>query len=483
MSAGPKRQARRARAQLLAMQWALRPEYLSQMIAIAERRNFDLRAISEEMGEYVDGSWDTTVRDGVAYIPVRGVCGRYMSLFTMICGGTSYELLARDISAAAKDSAVRAIVLDVDSPGGEVNGASDLAQMIVGLRDVKPLVACITGDGCSAAYWLASACERVVAVDTAIVGSIGVVASFLDDSKYMEEQGFREIEIVSSQSPNKRADPATDGGRARIQAIVDALADRFIAAVAEQRGVSADDVLKNFGQGDVFVGEAAVERGLVDAVSTLDELHASLITPPQTAGALLAPRVATTEVTMAPKSSTAAAKPKAEDAPTDPEKKKETADEDDPEKKEEAGAKKAEGEEDDPEKKEEATAITTVAQLEASHPKLVETVRAAERDRVVAIQKLGAKSGQAKIAAECVADLGCTVDAAARKILEGSGASASGHMTHILDSEAALTPPAAKPRSTEESDEGGEAAAAKSIVSLMETHNPRYRNAAKARTN
>jgi hypothetical protein len=92
----------------------------------------------------------------------------------------------------------------------------------------------------------------------------------------MEKAGVTEIEIVSSQSPYKRTDPASKDGRTREQRQVDALADVFVDAVARNRAVSRSAVLEGFGQGDCFVGQAAVDAGLADRVGNLEDLIAEL---------------------------------------------------------------------------------------------------------------------------------------------------------------------------------------------------------------
>ena len=189
---------------------------------------------------------------------------------TNICGATSYEILARDIHKALADPTIKALVLDIDSPGGEVNGCSELADMIYKARGTKPIIAYASSSCCSGAYWIASACDRILAADTAILGSIGVVSIFEkgDDNKT--------IEIVSSQSPNKRPNVETEEGKAKIQEHIDALADIFINKVALYRGITPQEVVKNFGGGDVFVGEKAVSIGLADGLSSFEEVIADL---------------------------------------------------------------------------------------------------------------------------------------------------------------------------------------------------------------
>ena len=197
---------------------------------------------------------------------MRGPLFRYANLFTEILGASSYELLARDFTQALENEEVQAIVLDIDSPGGEVNGCAELASMVYKGRGIKPIIAYASGDACSGAYWIASACDEVLVSPTSELGSIGIVGVWGqcgDDN---------DIEIVSSQSPHKHPDPKTEEGKARLQTRIDALGQVFVEAVAKYRSVGTDIVLKDYGGGDVLVGKAAVRVGLADGLGNFEEI-------------------------------------------------------------------------------------------------------------------------------------------------------------------------------------------------------------------
>lgn len=158
--------------------WAITPEMLSTMVSIAHQTNKSPEAIAKEMGRDMKNTYAVSTRGGVAVIPVTGPLFRHANLLTAVCGATSYELLAQDFNKALNDPKISAILFDVDSPGGEVNGCSELAEMIYKARGKKPIIAYASGSCCSGAYWIASACDKIMAADTAILGSIGVVSIF-----------------------------------------------------------------------------------------------------------------------------------------------------------------------------------------------------------------------------------------------------------------------------------------------------------------
>lgn len=189
-------------------------------------------------------------------------------------GATSTQILATDIRQALDNPAVKAIVLNIDSPGGVASGINELADMIYAGRSQKRIVAYVGGTGASAAYWIASAAHEVVVDDTAMVGSIGVVVEVLVDAA--TGKGAKRYEIVSRNAPNKRPDLATEQGRAKVGETVDAMAAVFENKVARNLGVAPGRVPAMGGHGGLLVGSAAVKSGLAHRLGSLEGLIASL---------------------------------------------------------------------------------------------------------------------------------------------------------------------------------------------------------------
>jgi signal peptide peptidase SppA len=255
--------------------WMIDEDALTTIMAIADRVN-DPEALLTREGKRLENASTTRMVDGVAVIPVVGPIFRYANLFTAISGATSTELLAKDIRTAIDNPYVQGIALDINSPGGEATGINELANLVASARGVKPVIAYGGGAMASGAYWIASAASEIVVDATAIVGSIGVVMSYLDTSKRDEKSDVRRVEIVSSSSPDKRIDPNSEDGRAKVQARVDALADVFIGAIARNRGVTPETVKNDFGRGGVLVGAAAKKAGMADRIASLDSVIAEL---------------------------------------------------------------------------------------------------------------------------------------------------------------------------------------------------------------
>ena len=250
--------------------WAITSSALTTILDIAARQNAPPEAVAAKLGRELQNSYRLEMRDGIAVLPVVGPLFRYANLFTQVSGASSYELLAKDFTQAVENPDVKAIVLNIDSPGGEVNGCAEFADMIHEARGVKPIVAYASGDAASGAYWIAAATDEIVVSKTSALGSIGVVGV------YRGNKGEDAVEVVSSQSPYKRLDPDTDDGRARLQKRIDAMADVFVDAVAKYRGVASSHVQNHYGSGDVFIGDAAVKQGVADRIGSFEKLLSEL---------------------------------------------------------------------------------------------------------------------------------------------------------------------------------------------------------------
>ncbi len=259
---------KRAIEAVLASNWAIMPEWLETISSIAERESEyhgNLDALQAKLGRPLGNTMAATVRDGVAILPVEGPLFRRANMMTEFSGATSYDMLAQDFAQAEADPSVQGHLLMMDTPGGEVNGASEFAQMVAAAK--KPVWAYVGGTGASAGYWIASAADKIIAADTAQLGSIGVQAGYTVRDGRPGEKAFR---FVSSQSPMKNASPETDAGAQQIQANIDALAQVFVDTVARNRNTTTESVLESFGQGAVFVAAEALERGMIDAIGTFE---------------------------------------------------------------------------------------------------------------------------------------------------------------------------------------------------------------------
>lgn len=260
--------------------WAIRPETLRAMVDVYERHAkgdaLDLKGIEAAIGKPLNNEPQPyEVIEGVAVLNVVGVLGKRFDMFTAICGGASTQRLQQELAAALEDPTVHSILLNVDSPGGTVDGTQALASDVRAAREKKPVVALIDGMGASAAYWIASAAQRVyITGDTTAVGSIGVVIAHKDVSKAEEMRGVKTTEITAGKFKRIASNfaPLSPEGRQSLQDLVDHIYSVFVESVAANLGVSVDAVLKDMADGRLFLGEQAISAGLVHGISTMTAL-------------------------------------------------------------------------------------------------------------------------------------------------------------------------------------------------------------------
>jgi len=263
---------------ILTAPWAIVPEKLIEIQNIyfthLRGEKIDIKAIEAQIGKPLNNKKKTyQTIEGIAIISVEGVLAKRANLFMDISGGTSMQLLERDVNAAMEDPDVKSLLFYIDSPGGTVDGTQELANHIHSLRGRKPMTSYAESLMGSAAYWIGSAADEIVmSGDTTQVGSIGVVATHVDVSKAEESMGYKTTEIVAGKYKRIASSyaPLSEEGRATIQDIVDHLYSVFVHGVATNRGVSEEKVLKDMADGRIFLGQKAINAGLIDRMETLD---------------------------------------------------------------------------------------------------------------------------------------------------------------------------------------------------------------------
>ena len=199
-----------------------------------------------------------------AQISVRGVLTESPNWLYKLFGGgnTIYSDIRNSITMAENNPAIKEIILDIDSPGGEATaGWIDTIKAIANTK--KPITAKVSGLAASAAYGIASQADSVEAQNEfSSFGSIGVVTTMVKPSEKTT------VDITSSNAPNKRPNPETDEGVASIRKRIDAMEKIFIDNVASGREVSAQTVKNDFGQGGVFLAKEAKKAGMIDSINS-----------------------------------------------------------------------------------------------------------------------------------------------------------------------------------------------------------------------
>ena len=202
----------------------------------------------------------------VAVLPLYGTIMPKANMMTEMSGGTSLDKFSSWFKSALADPNVRAIVIDVDSPGGSVKGVQEMADEIFAARGTKPITAMISGVGASAAYWIASQADKVSITPSGDVGSIGVLASLPDDTKAMEMAGMKVNVLSAGKYKAEGHNGWSEEAKAAMQGRIDAMYETFVRAVARGRGVAPSVVKTGMGQGRVVSATAGIDQGMVDRI-------------------------------------------------------------------------------------------------------------------------------------------------------------------------------------------------------------------------
>lgn len=283
---------------LLNAKWALEPTYHNRMAAIAMRRidagKTPFVISSEErtpprfvslIGKDEKGKGDGwgpdksaavpgyeylskagTKSGNVVVIPIMGAMSRYGDYCSW---GT--EDMANWIMEANRDETVSAIVLEINSPGGEVDGTEMLGDVVA--NSGKPVVAWVAGMAASAAYWVASQAREIMmeSETSSEVGSIGVLAVHVDASAYYEKEGLK-VQIIRADGSEDKAlfnslEPLNELALNDTKGSLNAIRDQFIKTVQAGRPTISADVFS----GKMYPGSTAIKKGMADRIGYLGD--------------------------------------------------------------------------------------------------------------------------------------------------------------------------------------------------------------------
>lgn len=190
---------------------------------------------------------------------------------------SDYIRISSMIDELNNDPEVTKILLDINSPGGVVNGAIECASIIA--KSKKPVYVYIEGMGCSAAYLLASASKKILMSPASEAGSIGVQASWTNMEGFWSKLGIQKVYFHSKYSDKKNLSPGTKEGKEAEQKLLDETWDLFAGAICKHRGITVEELVEKYGQGEVFLAKEALERGLVDDIVDDFDACVELIKP------------------------------------------------------------------------------------------------------------------------------------------------------------------------------------------------------------
>lgn len=214
-------------------------------------------------------------KKSVAVLPLTGFIEHKQSALGSFLGGTSTEGFGRMLDSAVNNPDIDALIIDIDSPGGNVIGVPELSDKIFKARKSgKPIISYANPFAASAAYWLGSAAEHFVSFPSGQVGSVGVLTFHTDITQLLENVGVKETTFRATKSPYKAermpSETLSEDAVAFIQSDIDAVMEDFIGHLGRNRGISTGKVEKNFGEGRVVSSKTAMNNNMIDAAMTYE---------------------------------------------------------------------------------------------------------------------------------------------------------------------------------------------------------------------
>ena len=249
--------------------WAIMPSALETIVNVVadhiEGKPVQLASSESKIVSHLDFPQ-------VAIVEIVGTIAKRLYGLDAISGGQTTIGIQSEIQEALDNPKISAIVLKVDSPGGTVDGTKELADFVHEATKIKPIVAYADGLMASAAYWIGSAANKVVAFDTSQVGSIGVIVTHFDQSQRMSFEGIKATHIFAGKYKafGNSTEPLSAEAERYIQERIDTYYTLFVDGVALYRNVDAKTVIQNMAEGRIFIGQQAKIAGLVDEVGNIE---------------------------------------------------------------------------------------------------------------------------------------------------------------------------------------------------------------------
>jgi signal peptide peptidase SppA len=255
--------------------WAITPSMLSVIIGILQARIEGDAPSDAAISAALQNrkNLPQPQAGSIGIIPVHGVIAPRMNAMVEMSGGTTFETLTAQLRETVANKSIKTIVLDIDSPGGNVAGATEFAQEVRKARTKKPILAVGEYTMASAAYWIAAQATEVIAAPSAKVGSVGVYGVHDDMSGSLAQQGVKRTYLSAGEGKieGNETEPLTPQASGRLQSLVDAAYDVMVADIVRGRGQghTAEKVRGDW-KAHLYTAADAKAKGLIDRVDTLD---------------------------------------------------------------------------------------------------------------------------------------------------------------------------------------------------------------------
>jgi len=214
-----------------------------------------------------------SVENGVAKIGINGPLEPKADLCAILFDieMTTYSDIINSIDLAEKDNSVKEIVFEINSPGGNVVGLTRTAEKVK--NATKPTTAIVTDMAASAAYWIGSQADKMIAEHpTAEIGSIGVYCQYISHSVQNKNAGIEVKSFRSKNAPLKNVDPFTPEGAKQVTERITEIETVFFDYIASGRQTSVKNIKENYGKGAILIAREALKVGMIDAIESIENL-------------------------------------------------------------------------------------------------------------------------------------------------------------------------------------------------------------------
>lgn len=229
--------------------------------------------------KFVEG--DTKAEDEILFVKINGVIQEKEdndnSLMSLRNKKSLLEVLKEDLSIAAQRNAIKAVYLEINSPGGEVTASDLIHHMFKKFYEEtkKPIIAHIGSMGASGAYYAACGCNRIYALPTSMIGSIGVLLQSMNIEELANKIGIKPVTVKSDKTPMKDVlspfRQTTEEEKAMLLELVETSYQRFVDIVAEGRKLEREKVIK-LANGSIYTAQKSLSLGLIDGIAYREEV-------------------------------------------------------------------------------------------------------------------------------------------------------------------------------------------------------------------
>jgi len=268
--------------------WAIESDMLPVIAGILARHIAGVDSTAEIAAALVNRKNLPQPRAGsIAIIPMYGVVAPRMNGMSAMSGGTTFEQLTSQLRESVANKDVKTIVFDVDSPGGNVAGATEFAHEVMQARTKKPIVAVAQYKMASAAMWAMSGATEIIASKSAVVGALGIITAHNDLSAALATLGVKRRYLFAGEgkADGNDAEPLSADAEARIQAQLNDAYGQMVGDVVKGRGagMTAERVRKEW-KAHTYGSTEALALGMIDSIATLDQTLARILSTSTDAG-------------------------------------------------------------------------------------------------------------------------------------------------------------------------------------------------------